>query len=190
MPMCQQHNPTSTGVAVSRGHRLRFFVPLILSLLCILPGCSRERLSDAQLEEKKTDALITELRGQGTVEPKSYPPAGNGYVVDLKGVQLTDHTFQVLNELQRVAELDLSNSSLTDDQMDKLNELAPRLLKLDLSNTKVTDAGLEKLTKLKFCMNLKLTGTGVTPAAAERFKQEHKRNPKARVKIPELQIQL
>jgi hypothetical protein len=69
--------------------------------------------------------------------------------------------------------LDLSKSSLTDDHMDQLNEIASFIGRLNLSDTAVTDAGLEKLTNLEKCMFLNLTGTKVTPAAAKRFEQEH-----------------
>jgi len=171
--------------------RLRLSVLLILALLSGLPGCKGDGLSEVQREQQKTEAVINDLREQGaTVTPKSYPPRGNGYVVDLSGAQLTDHTFQTLKDLQRVTELDLSKSSLTDDQMDQLNQLASVLLRLDLSNTKVTDAGLEKLTNLKICMNLNLVGTQVTPAGAERFKQQHKRPASKRSPISEMKIRL
>lgn len=167
------------------GHRLT--VLLTLLLLATLPGCKRDALSDSEREQKKKEDALASLREQGgSVTQKNYPPHGNGYVVDLKGAQITDRTFENLKELQRVTDLDLSKSSITDEQMDQLNQAVVVLLKLNLSNTKVTDAGLDKLTNLKMCFDLNLTGTQVTPAGVERFKQQHAR--RSNTKLPPLRV--
>jgi hypothetical protein len=177
------------GVLISgaRHPGRRLTVLLTLLLLAALPGCKRDVLSDSQREEKMREEAIASLREQGgTVTTKNYHPQGNGYVVDLKGAQLSDRTFENLKDLQRVTELDLSKSSLTDEQMDQLNQVALVLLKLNLSDTKVTDAGLDKLTNLKMCFDLNLAGTPVTAAGVERFKQQHPRPPNSR--IPPLKV--
>jgi hypothetical protein len=100
----------------------------------------------------------------------------------LSGAQITDDTFQKLKELQQVTELDLSESSIADGQMDQLNEVASTLIRLDLSKTAVTDVGLEKLTNLNGCLNLNLAGTKVTPARVEQFKKERLAHRPAPVK--------
>lgn len=157
-------------------------VLLTLLLLAALLGCEKHGLSDYEREQKKKEEVLSSLREQGgTVTTKSYPRHGTGYVVDLKGAHLNDRTFQILKDLQRVTELDLSKSSITDEQMDQLNQVAFVLLKLNLSDTKVTDAGLDKLTNLKMCFDLDLAGTQVTPAGVERFKQQHARRPNAKL---------
>jgi len=162
---------------------------LTLALLAALPGCGKEQGS-AQ-EAKQKEAIVNSLREQNVaVTPKSYPPFGNGYVVDLSGAQVTDGTFAKLKELQRVTELDLSKSSITDAQMDKVNQIAFVLLRLNLSHTAVTDAGLEKLTDLNKCMHLNLVGTKVTREAVERFKQQHARRPEVRNKLPEMEVEM
>lgn len=170
------------------GSRLR--VLLILLLLVALPGCKGGNgLSDYQREENKREERESSLRDQGaTITTKDYRPYGTGYVVNLSGAQITDATLQKLKGLNgqghqpRVAELDLSKSSITDGQMDQLNEVANFLVKLDLSNTEVTDAGLVKLTNLNVCFDLYLAGTKVTSAGVERFKNERLARPMTKVK--------
>lgn len=148
---------------------------LTLLFLVAMPGCRRGAPSNAyQQEEQNKDEAMNRLREQGaTITPKNYPALGNGYAVELKGAQINDQTFQSLKALKRVTELDLSKSSLNDDLMDQLNEVASFIGRLNLSDTAVTDAGLAKLTNLDICLFLNLTGTKVTPEAAKRFEQEH-----------------
>jgi uncharacterized protein YjbI with pentapeptide repeats len=174
-----------TGVFASGSCRLGLFFSVLLAflLLAVLPGCKGGGLSDYEREQKKKEQTKSALHDQGAkITQKRYPPYGNGYVVDLSGAQLTDSTFQQLKGLERVAELNLSKSSLTDDQMDKLNDVAYLLVKLDLSNTAVTDAGVEKLTNLNVCSDLNLAGTQVTKAGVENFTKQRLARPKTRVK--------
>jgi hypothetical protein len=163
---------------------------LTLSLLATLPGCGSA--PDSKSEVKKRNEVLNSLQEQqAKITTKNYAPYGNGYVVDLSGARLTDETFAKLKELQRVTELDLSKSSITDAQMDKVNEIALVLLRLDLSNTAVTDAGLAKLTKLNRCLNLKLAGTKVTKEAVERFKEQHAKRPNTRgVPLPPMEVEM
>jgi hypothetical protein len=156
---------------------------LIPLLLAVLPGCQGDGLSEYQREQNKQEERVSALRAQGMeVTEKNYRPYGKGYVVNLSGAQLTDDTFQKLQGLKRITEMDLSKSSLADEQMDRLNEVASLLVKLDLSNTAVTDAGLEKLTNLNLCFNLNLAQTKVTPAGVERFKKERLARPTTKAK--------
>jgi hypothetical protein len=161
----------------------RSFVLLTLLLLAALSGCKGDGLSDYEREQKKKEASLNALRDGGAkITQKSYGSRGHGYVVDLSGAQLTENTFQKLKEMNRVTELDLSKSSLSDDQMDKLNEVAYFLVKLDLSNTAVTDAGLEKLTNLILCFDLYLAGAKVTQAGVDNFTKQRLARPATRVK--------
>ena len=59
--------------------------------------------------------------------------------------KITNDVFNHLKTLKRVTELDVSKSSITDEQVAKLSEqdVGTMLVKLDLSNTAVTDAGVE-----------------------------------------------
>ena len=167
----------------------RCSVLLTFLLLAALPGCKKDGLTDYQREENKKEERLTTLRDGGAkVTQKNYPPHGHAYVVDLSGAQLSDSTFQNLKDLKRIAELDLSKSSLTDDQMDQLNSVAQYLIKLDLRNTAVTDAGLQKLTNLNLCFDLYLAGTQVTPAGVEQFKTQRLARPTTKVKKMNVQL--
>jgi hypothetical protein len=158
-------------------------VLLAVAFLAALPGCKRETVSLAEREKMQETDVVSSLQQQGgTVKEKNYPPYGNGYVVNLSGARLTDDTFKNLKGLKRLADLDLSKSSITDDQMDQLNDVANLLVRLDLSHTAVTDAGIEKLTRTYVLFNLNLAGTKVTPAGVARFQKKRLESPYAKVK--------
>ena len=90
-----------------------------------------------------------------------------------------------LKEVGNVAELDLSRSTVTDDSLGQMRDIgaAATLFKLDLSHTAVTDAGLEKLEGLPLLVNVTVTGTKVTAAGAEKYKQSRKNNPQIMEKL-------
>jgi uncharacterized protein YjbI with pentapeptide repeats len=156
-------------------------LPALLSL-AMLAGCSRPTQSLAERAKQQETDFVGSLQAQGaTVQEKSYPPHGVGYVVNLSGATLTDDTFRDLKGLKRLAELDLSRSSLTDAQMDQLNEVSNLLVRLDLSNTAITDAGLEKLKRVYVLFNLNAAGTKVTPAGVARFQKQRLESPYTRV---------
>src|SRR5262245_19525306 len=160
-----------------------FIVLLAVAFLAALPGCKRETISLAEREKMQETDFVNSLQKQGaTVKEKDYPPHGTGYVVNLSGARLADDTFRDLKGLQRVAELDLSKSSLADDQMDQLNEVSKDLVRLDLSNTAVTDAGLGKLKAVYVLFNLNLAGTKVTAAGVARFQKQRLESPYTKVK--------
>ena len=157
-------------------------LPALLSL-AMLVGCGRETQSLAEREKKQKTDFVSSLKEQGaTVTEKDYPPYGRGYVVNLSGARLTDDTFRDLKGLKRLADLDLSRSTLTDEQMGQLDEVSNLLVRLDLSNTAVTDAGLEKLKRVYVLFNLNLVGTKVTPAGVTRFQSQRLESPHTRVK--------
>jgi hypothetical protein len=153
--------------------------------LAVLSGCRGDGLSDLQRELNKEQDCANALRKQGgTVEEKKYPPYGTGFVVNLSGVQISDDTFKHLACLKRVAELNLSKSSITDAQMGQLNDVPCYLVRLDLSHTAVTDAGLDKMTHLYVLLTLNLAGTKVTPEAVKRLQERRLAAPLTRFKAP------
>jgi hypothetical protein len=117
------------------------------------------------------------------VEQKQYA-VGTGWVVDLRGLTVTDEVLRRVKDLGSIAELNLSRSTVTDDQLGLVKELGLHVLlnRLDLSHTGVTDAGLDRLDGFIFLANLDLTGTKVTRAAADRLKQRVAADPKSRLK--------
>ena len=117
------------------------------------------------------------------VQQKQYP-VGLAWVVDLRGLNVTDDLLRRVKDLGNVAELDLGRSTVTDGQLGLIKELGLQVLltRLDLSQTGVTDAGLDRLDGFIFLANLDLTGTKVTRAAADRLKQRVANDPKSRIK--------
>jgi hypothetical protein len=155
-----------------------------LLVLAVL-GCGpKDGLSDYERAQKKTDSAEETIRNIGGEVSRGRYYGYEGIAVKLKGAQVTDSLFRSLKTLAHVAELDLSRSSITDDQLARLNEegVGTLIVKLDLSHTAVTDAGLEKLTDLRVLQNLNVVGTKVTAAGAERFKQQRAADPKNRIK--------
>jgi hypothetical protein len=165
---------------------------LALLLLTAAPGCQRgDGLSDYERAQKPTQDAAAALRDMGGSVTMVRYPQGDGWAVALPGAQITDGMFGHLKALRRVAELDLSRSTVTDDQMALLNEqdVGTLLVKLDLSHTAVTDAGLEKLTNLYVLFELNLVGTKVTAAGVEAFKKQRLGNPKVLVKRTAVRLQ-
>jgi hypothetical protein len=152
-------------------------------LLAIVLGCSKgDGLSDYERAQKKETDAVTALReAGGELTQKQYSfkgQEGDAWIVTLNGVQITDDTFQRLKTLGRLSELHLSKSTITDEQMEKVNELATFILKMDLSHTAVTDDGLDRLTNACALIELNLAGTRVTPAAIARLKERRQNDPR------------
>jgi hypothetical protein len=149
----------------------------------VLPwtGCSsysgpseyEQRMSDKEQFVKMVAGL------GGHAEEKHFQQTGvdrNAWVIDLHGATISEELVQAL--IQRVktdyvAELNLSGSTLTDDQLAHLDagQIGISLVKLDLSKTGITDRGLDQVNGMTLMMELKLAGSGVTRAAADRFKE-------------------
>lgn len=154
---------------------------LALLFCAIVPGCGpRGGPSDFEIAQKKKDDTASAIRELGgEVTAVQHPGLGDGWAVKLRGMQINDDVFAQLKGLKRVAELDLSKSTITDDQLARLNEheVGVMIVKLDLSHTAVTDAGIDTL-KLGLLSYLKLTGTKVSDAAAHRLKKHRASDPR------------
>jgi hypothetical protein len=156
-----------------------------------LSGCTKsDGKSDYErmMEDQKSTA--TSLSGAGVkVQQKQYP-VGIGYVVDLRGLTITDDLLKEVKKLGNIAELDASRSTITDDHLKLMHEIGLHTLlaKLDLSNTAVTDAGLGHLEGCIFLSELNLSGTKVTPAAVSQFKRARETDPKARIKTTNVKL--
>lgn len=83
----------------------------------------------------------------------------------LKGIpQFADADLAHVAALTELTELNLSNSSITDEGLKSLSKLT-HLRSLDLAGTKVTDAGMKHLTSLQELRALCLAFTRLTDAA-------------------------
>jgi hypothetical protein len=160
---------------------------MLLLLAVNLAGCgSGSGMTDAErvkqsdfhrIQMTQTEAVNQLKQSGGDVAEKRYP-LGDAWSVKLVGASVTDATFDQLQTLGRIAELDLSKSNLTDEHMPRLAEVAGVCFRLNLSGTAVTDKGLEALADLPFLMELDVRGTKVTSAAAAQFKSARQANPK------------
>jgi hypothetical protein len=147
----------------------------------LLAGCGKpyDGVSDYDREQMAKQAAAEAARNSGLKMTEKTYPLGKGWVVDMKGMTVTQDHFRQLKAVGNVAELDLSGSTITDDQLGQLREAGAiaTLFKIDLSHTAVTDAGLEKLEGLPLLANVIVTGTKVTAAGAEKYKKSRTDNP-------------
>src|SRR5690606_22518267 len=116
-------------------------------------------------------------------------PLGSAWTIDLSGQEIDDEVLEALRGLDRIAELNLSNTKLTDAQLEQIAqpEIGGVLTEVDLSGTEVGDAGLNHLTS-GFLTRLNLKGTKVTDAGVRQWQQQRAadkkiRKPFKRVKI-------
>jgi hypothetical protein len=140
-----------------------------------MPGGGRGQTgpSDYQLSVEAAKDAADALSSQGGRVKEMHYPQGNAWAVNLSGLTLTNKLLEDVQALGKITELDLSKSTVTDDQLDFMSKLGltAMLLKLDLSNTGVSDAGLEKLENMMLLTQLNLVGTKCTAAGVEKFKR-------------------
>jgi hypothetical protein len=150
-----------------------------------LSGCSRgDGLSDYDRMKQAQQGAADTLAGAGAKVKAMNYTQGSAWAVNLSGATLSDDLLRQAKALGNVSELDLSRTTVTDDQLGLISEigLGTLLLKFDLSHTGVTDAGLDKMQGFLLLSELNLTGTKVTPAAVERFKKARQQDQKVRIK--------
>jgi hypothetical protein len=154
----------------------------------VLAGCRGDGLSDYDRMKQAQQTAGGSLESQGAKLKEMHYPQGSAWSVNLSGVTITDETIRQVKALGRVSELNLSKSSVTDDQLGLIQQqgLTTLLLKVDLSHTAITDAGLGQLDNLVLLNHLNLTGTKVTPSGVERFRRKHRANPNTKFKDPNI----
>jgi hypothetical protein len=150
-------------------------------LAAVAAGCNKyDGISDydrAQMAQKQgVDAIVAQ---GGKAERKNHG-LGDGWAIHLPGLPVTEETLGAIRQTDRVSELHLGRSTVTDAQILSLCEgdVLNRLVALDVSHTEVSDAVLGKLAEVQFLGHLNVTGSKVTQAGLERFKQARQANPK------------
>lgn len=83
-----------------------------------------------------------------------------------------DDDVSLLLKFDRLHELDLSTTQITDHGVTQLRNL-DRLTVLDLSYTRVTDEGIRQLSALDNLRELDVDGTNVSRRAIEEFEKRH-----------------
>lgn len=158
---------------------------IMYSLLLIATGCSSYS-GPSEYEQKKRakQSFTDEVAAQGgKAEQKQfskYGKSGQAWSINLSGATISDDMIESMTTLGHIAELDLSKSSITDEQLIRFEELGlgRLVLKLDLSNTAISDAALAELDNFYVLEHLLLKGSQVTPQGVERFKQAQQSNAK------------
>lgn len=101
-----------------------------------------------------------------------YDPAGVHFNTQ---PNLTDDQLrQVVRHLEgfdRLRDLTLAGSDVTDAGLAHLGPLAGKLQHLDVSNTSITDGGLMHLQTITSLKVLRITNTSITDAAATKFQK-------------------
>ena len=158
------------GRSVCRG---AFFVLSFLALL-VLAGCGEDDgPSEAEkIEQAKKEAVAAIKAAGGTAKSKQYPQ-GEGWIVSLSGLKITDELCDHLATLKTVTELDLSKSTISNRQV---RQLKGTFLKLNLSGTGTNDSILSTLASFGLLMELNLKGTKVTDSGVKKFKKSRKEN--------------
>jgi hypothetical protein len=144
-----------------------------LLLVLTVTGCGE---SQSYLEKEKAlrERPIGSLKEQGaTFALKHYPNGTSAWAIDMHGMTITDEMLEDLKKVGHITELNLSRSTITDQQLAIVNQrpISGFLMQLDLSKTAITDAGLDQLKDLGFLQSLNLSDTKVTAAGVERFKK-------------------
>jgi hypothetical protein len=113
------------------------------------------------------------------LERKQYPP-GAAWAIDLTGKDVTDATFESMKGLDRIAELNLSDTPITDAQMKHFadSRIGGTLVDINLSNTAITDQGLGEVKESLYLMKLNLKGTKVSDAGVSQWQKARAADPR------------
>jgi hypothetical protein len=155
-------------------------IGLALVLGFVAGGCTKyDGISDADRIVMEQQKGIDPLVAQGGKAQRKSTALGDAWIVRLDGMTITDETISHLKQVDKIAELHLSRSTITDDQIATMRDQTffNGTMVLDLSQTAVTDAVLDKLSVAPALIELHVTGTKVTPAGVSRFKRARQDNP-------------
>ena len=158
---------------------IRVFAVLLVITLAAGCGSGDSGLSEFdQMQADKSNALES-LKSKGAKAAEKSYPQGNAWSIDFSGQTITAETFDQLQNVGYVSELNFSGSTLNDALVPRLNEEGVRavLIKLDLSKTEVSDAGLAQLKDLNLLRELVLTGSKVTADGVSKFQSARQSNP-------------
>lgn len=149
--------------------------------LFFLVGCGsgNEKSVTEQLQDLQ-QPRIERLQSAGAKMTKKQYPQGEAWSIDLRGMTITNELLDDLTYAGNITELNFSKSTITDEQLAKINDkkIGGFILMLDVSNTSVTDNGLNNLKDLGLLTTLNVSGTKVTAAAVDKFKKERASDPR------------
>jgi len=172
------------------GHRPALHPLTYFATTCVLilfTGCGEWFRGESEYEQKArgwqefTD-LVKSVGGTSAENKyfEKYGQTGMAWEIDLSNGRIDDPLIKTMGELDYIIKLNLSNSTITDEQLLELNKTnaCQITMLLDLSDTAITDAAFEKLDNFLALQRVKLTGARVTQGAVDRFKKERQTNKK------------
>ncbi|MBA3311830.1 MAG: hypothetical protein H0T47_00865 [Planctomycetaceae bacterium] len=148
-------------------------------MAALLIGCGPEVSHYQQTREGFENASAGIIAKGGSALEKNYPQ-GNAWLVDLSKVAIDDEVVEHVKSLGRITELNLSGSTVNDEQLASLatTGVLGYLIKLDVSDTAITDRGLVATAPLVLLSDVNAKGSKVTDAGIAEFKTKHpSKNP-------------
>ncbi|WP_338356046.1 chitobiase/beta-hexosaminidase C-terminal domain-containing protein [Yeosuana marina] len=124
-------------------------------------------VNEQQIEEASVEDIL-EVEEAGFSVRKLVPNKPELWVKFKKGT-ITKNSVETLTNLkEQITELDLSNSSLSDDMTNDLKKLK-NLKKLELNNTYITDKSLKNIDDLNHLSVLNIVNTQITDKGLENL---------------------
>lgn len=142
--------------------------------------------SHADMVKATQQEAVAAIAAKGGSATEKHYPQGDAWAVSLAKVTIDDEILASVKTLGRVSELDLSGSTITDQQFAELakSEALGVTFKLDISNTGITDAGLREAQALAILYDLNVKGSKVTPAGLADFTKSRPPHPfKAKLQV-------
>lgn len=147
-------------------------------------GCSGySGLSDFEKQKAAKQNFINEVAElRGLAEEKFFAvhgKSGMAWVIDISGATVSDGLIENMSTLGYIAEMNLSESTITDEQLLRMDELKVGrvVMNLNLSGTTISDASLTKLKNFYCVGKLNVKETNVTPGGVEQFRKNQQSNP-------------
>ncbi|MGQ0636084.1 MAG: hypothetical protein ACT4QC_15845 [Planctomycetaceae bacterium] len=176
------------------GRRSRSSCSIIawLSLTAAVPlfgGCGGTAVSEHETVLNREQTFIASVDAAGGHAKKKffrlYGKEGDAWLIDLHGAKIDDRIIDLICALPLnsitpyVAELDLSESTITDAQLLKLDDakVGRTVMVLNLNHTEITDKSLEMLKNFYCLDKLGLKGTKISREAIQRFRRSQQANP-------------
>lgn len=143
-------------------------------ILIVLYGCGPTAPEDEYEKLQQTlQSAEQRLNALGKVERKEYPP-GAAWSLDLHGATIDGQVVSDATTIERISELLLSGSTITDEQLQQLlqSNRTVFLNVLDVSNTGITDAGLAGLAHKQYLQKVNIQGSKVTDGFVSTLQSE------------------
>lgn len=164
--------------------RLPTLIASIALLNAIGVGCSSySSVSSYQQHQQHRQSFLESVTSAGgKVELKPYSVggvSGSAWNLQMANAKVSDDVITLMAGTSYLAEANFAKSTITDDQLLKLDELKLMqfTMNLDLSDTAISDASFAKLKNMRAVKNIKLKGSKVTKSGVEAFKKAYLSSP-------------